>query len=141
MIEAAKVVAEISKAEFKTLDEAAGPIPLPDNALDGFRSGACLDLRVRFAMELLSHSPVMANLSAWPQERVAKYALDISTELFDLAQARGLITPFGDFENDEHLKAHVRRQVGYQLYSNSEAQKQAADLNRIAKPFGAGMNQ
>src|ERR1700691_3902830 len=33
------------------------PMPLRHNALDGFGNGACLDLRVRFAMELLK-SPI-----------------------------------------------------------------------------------
>ena len=138
----------------KTAEEELPPffIPLPDNALDGFRNGAILDLRVRLAMELLVHSPIFhgfalrtAPCGAYGVEikgtarESAHYALDVATELFALAQARGLIHPLGEI--DEHLISHIRRQVVYQIETQKEQQRQAEQSGRIAKAVHGAFKQ
>ena len=135
-MEAVEKVIEVTKQTLA--DEPQKRAMYPDNALDGFRFGACLDMRVRLAMELLTHSqifngfdPDMTGVSPAASEH-AVFALDIASELFDLAEKRGLIEAFKDFENDEHLKGHVKRQVAYAFEQEKEKNKQFEEANRIA---------
>lgn len=96
---------------------------LRDNALDGFRNGACLDLRVRLAMEILAHSSWIGE--AANPAAAALVALEASTELFALAEQRGLIEPFPeDGELGRYLKNHCKRQVAWQLEQQAEARRQ-----------------
>lgn len=145
MSEAVKSIIEVTGKEFAYSTPAAIPQRLlRDNPLDGFRNGACLDLRVRFAMELLTHSqmfPVqIEQINQIPTQggtspekvagAVSKFALDIATELFAEADARGLIEPFSPM--DDHLRNHVKRQVAYQLEIAKEQQKQQDQSVQVA---------
>lgn len=96
-----------------------------DNALDGFRSGAVLDLRVRIAVELLTHSPMFGPGPTQPVPMLvpaghsvakdrATMALDVATELLALAESRGLVEALDSPEGAMHLEANVRRQVEYE---------------------------
>jgi hypothetical protein len=125
------------------------PIAMPHNILDGFNLGADLDLRVRFAMELLK-SPIFqgrALVSKGDQANSdtihvvtndpqyvgsATLALDIADELFAVAQERGLIKEIAGDSIDEHLKAHVRRQVEFDIYRQSEDQRQSEARLKLA---------
>lgn len=109
-----------------------GDMPMQDNVLEAFRNGCLLDLRVRLAMELLAHSPSLVDVVLTPDPReLALKALDVATELFSIAQERGLVKPLGEI--DEHLEAHIRRQVTYQLMTAKEQKKQSEEAGRIAQ--------
>lgn len=112
--------------------EKEAPIPMQDNVLEAFRNGCLLDLRVRLAMELLAHSPSLVDVVLTPDPReLAVKALDVATELFSIAQERGLVKPLGEI--DEHLEAHIRRQVTYQLMTAKEQKRQGEEAGRIAQ--------
>jgi hypothetical protein len=137
----------MSLAEFKT--EAAGgevpptkPIAMPHNCLDGFNLGADLDLRVRFAMELLK-SPIFGGaISDGSNEKgVAISALDIADHLFAVAQMRGLIKEISGDHVDEHIKAHVRRQVDFDLYRQSEGQRQSEACVKLASAVASTLRK
>ena len=97
--------------------------------------GACFDMRVRIAMELLQHSPLLSGGFGWPIEKAAscaaRLALDTATELFSLAEQRGLIEPLG--EMDEHLKGHIRRQIDFEMEVARERQRQADEAARMPR--------
>lgn len=117
---------------------------LRDNALDGFRNGACLDLRVRFAMELLTHSPIFVNFLSENPQRVesklaSEIALDIASDLFRLAEDRGLIEPFAPM--DDFLRGHIERQVAYQLAITKEQAKQQDQSIRVAGAVHSAINR
>ncbi len=131
---------------------------LKHNALDGFNNGATLDLRVRFAMELLK-SPIFHNHAfISSRERVpggdpleivttgsAIVALDIATELFDEADRRGLIESLDEYDNDEHLKQHIRRQAHFQAELNMSVQREAKKIQdnelKLAKAVGGAFGK
>lgn len=118
--------------EGKMNDKELAPIALPDNELDGFRNGACLDLRVRFAMELLAHSPSLCDVVLTPSPKeLARMALDVASELFALGEARGLITPFVDGVS-AHLTKQSHRQAAYQIGGQKEAARIQEQDARIA---------
>jgi hypothetical protein len=128
---------------------------LPDNPIEGFRSGARLDLRTRFAMELLVRSPIYAGAYGWPatmestvgdEDRtiharprtgeapstpaaIARHALDVATALFEASDERGLVKPLG--EMDEHLEAHIRRQISFENAVAKERRRQADEAAKI----------
>jgi hypothetical protein len=153
----------MSLAEVKT--EVAGgevpptkPIAMPHNCLDGFNLGADLDLRVRFAMELLkspifqgralvskgdqANSDTIHVVTNDPQyQGSATLALDIAEELFAVAQERGLIKEITGDSIDDHLKAHVRRQVDFNLYQQSEAQRQSEARVKLASAVASTLRK
>lgn len=130
MNETVKSIIEVTGKEFTEKEPAAGARrPLRDNPLDGFRNGACLDLRVRFAMELLTHSPIFRTFDGSPSDHAA-FALETAEELFAQADARGLIEPFSPM--DDYLREHISRQVAYQLGIAKEQQKQQDQSVQVA---------
>ncbi len=137
LVHASDVLETSAKALMAGGGTADAGMPMPDNPLDGFRNGCLLDLRVRLAMELLVHSNAWVYMrspdarQAYSPKFAATAALDTATELFDLAESRGLVKPLG--EVDEHLMAHIRRQVVYQIETQKEQQRQAEQSGRIAK--------
>lgn len=96
---------------------------LPDNAIDSFRSGAILDLRVRLAIEILTHSPLLSGLETEPAPEIAAYALDIADALFALAEKRGLLESLDSLAAAERLMKHVKRQVEFQHAIQKETQR------------------
>ena len=122
-----------------------------DNAIDGFRNGACLDLRVRLAVEVLVHGGLfdtlvraaarggevtMADWEALPRT-AALMALESASELLRLAEERGLVEDFPQAPDiGRGLKDHAKRQATFQLEGNREAQRQAADTLRTVRPAG-----
>lgn len=122
-----------------------GPIRMMDNPLEGFRNGASLDLRVRFAMELLAHNPNFGPLYDPDGELdpclTATFALDVSAKLFDIAQSRGLIEPFAEFEASPDLKAQGRRQIAYQVYAQKEGMKLQAENTPMVRAVPSPFNQ
>ena len=119
------------------------PIELPDSPFEGFRSGANLDLRVRLAMDMLTHSPMFApgKDAAGTPEEAALFALDAATYLFDTAHERGLIKPFCKVAEDPHLIAHMDRQIEWQVKSTKAAQKAQEEASRIQTSVHKAFNQ
>lgn len=123
-------------------------LPLQDNELDGYRNGACLDLRVRLAMELLTHSGMGAALITGGFEKgvgitpveIATQALNVATELITLADERGLIEPFAETLGPR-LKAHVKRQVEYQVVQGKETLRAQEEASRIPRAVSKAFNQ
>ena len=119
------------------------PIPLPDSPFEGFRSGANLDLRIRLAMDMLTHSPMFApgKDAAGTPEETALFALDTATYLLDTAHERGLIKPFGKVADDPHLMAHIDRQIEFQITSQKRSVTATEDANRIKTAVRGAFNQ
>src|SRR5487761_2042160 len=108
------------------------PIAMPDSPFEGFRMGANCDMRVRLAIEILTHSPMFApgkDVAATPEE-AALFALDTATYLLDTAFERGLIKPFGEVSKDPHLLAHMHRQIEWQIVSTKATQKAQEEASR-----------
>ncbi len=121
---------------------------LPQDEIAGFANGACLDLRLRFAMQLLSSGGISvlpaSDLGSDPfayAKNVARTALDISTALIDLGFERGLIDPIGDGDLDPATIAHGERVGAFQAAQQLGGQKamQAAQ-SPVATLRRPGMN-
>ena len=119
------------------------PIPMPDSPFEGFRMGANCDMRVRLAIEILTHSPMFApgKDAAGTPEETALFALDAATYLLDTAFERGLIKPFSKVADDAHLLDHMHRQIEWQITSQKETSKAAEDANRIQTSVHKAFNQ
>ena len=152
MVENAEKVVEVAGEHFGVrtgvekpvkMPEVNKPIELPDSPFEGFRCGANLDLRVRLAMDMLTHSPMFApgKDSAGTPEEAALFALDAATYLFDTAHERGLIKPFGKVADDPHLMAHIDRQIEFQITSQKRSVTATEDANRIKTAVRGAFNQ
>src|SRR5574337_60275 len=101
-----------------------------DNPLDGLRNGALLDFRVSVAVDLLKHSRVFegvgAQLDIDAARLAASLALDLATELVELAWSRGLIRPLDSPEAMERLGAHVKRQTEF-AWGQAQEQRRVQD--------------
>lgn len=109
----------------------------PHNVLEGFGNGALLDLRVRLAMQILTHSPTLNIVhpdrlrddeSLLHAREVANMVLNLANELLSQAEARGWIEPLPDLpEIDGPLKDQAMRTAEYQarqqVHGNGVAQK------------------
>lgn len=94
----------------------------PHNILEGYGTGALLDLRVRLAINFLQHSPMVqevtrATLANLPAGKVgeapmwvAKFALEVADELLKEGAARGYVSPLPDPE-DTTITAQDRAQA------------------------------
>jgi hypothetical protein len=112
----------------------------PHNVLEGFGSGALLDLRVRMAFAMLQHSPLFAQtlpvateaaFDALPKN-LAWLALGIADEVLSQGEARGWVKPLPDPTDsgiDPVLEAQAHRTAEYQaeqqLHGNKYATRQA----------------
>ena len=67
----------------------AGTLKYPHNVLEGFGNGALLDLRVRMAMQLLTHSPMYAGSAATNPDDVAAHALEVARCTLERAEGFG----------------------------------------------------
>ena len=152
MVENANEVIEVAEQHFGIrtgvekpvkMPEEKKPIELPDSPFEGFRCGANLDLRVRLAMDMLTHSPMFApgKDAAGTPEEAALFALDAATYLFDTAHERGLIKPFCKVAEDPHLIAHMDRQIEWQVKSTKAAQKAQEEASRIQTSVHKAFNQ
>ena len=112
----------------------------PHNVLEGFGNGALLDLRVRFAMQLLTHSPMYANTQV-PPDDMACHALEVSRCLFERAETLGWIEPIPDLpEISPELADQARRtaefQARQQVHGNAVAQKMMEEAAPKVQPAG-----
>lgn len=136
----------------------------PHNSLEGFGNGCLLDLRVRFAMQLLATSPMYAGgkvtivcetdaqglardaatIAATPGT-LATHALDTATALFERAESRGLIEPLPDHsEISTPARNQARRlgafEVAKQLGAQQYAQEQQSRVSIPQSPIAGRPN-
>lgn len=104
-------------------EEDKKPTPLFDNVIDSFRNGVVLDLRLKFAMDLLENSSLIREVPAVTPKEHAAYALEVATELFALGAERGLMKPLDDEVLWEQLIDHVRRVVSFNKAQQDEARR------------------
>lgn len=131
------------------------PRKYPHNVLEGFGNGALLDLRVRLAMQMLTHSPMYASsfrpyegkeitavtvsddgrapavtMSTAPTpQTLAKHALDLAHEVLSQADARGWVEPIPDLpEIDGPLKDQAHRTAEYQARQQVHGNAVAAKM-------------
>lgn len=113
----------------------------PHNVLEGFGNGALLDLRVRFAMQMLTHSPMYSNGATTNPEDIASHALEVSRLLLDRAEEFGYIEPLPDLpEIDGALKDQAKRTAEYQasqqVHGNKVATKMMEDGAAVVQTPG-----
>ena len=108
----------------------------PHNVLQGFDNGCLLDLRVRFAMSMLTHSPLFTGGEGVPKvELIAKVALDVAQELFSQAEARGWIDPIPESaELDADLRDQAKRTAEFQARQQVHGNGVATKLMNDAAP-------
>ena len=152
MNEATKAVIDVSGKDFResipgdggTVETGPGTPnkemrKLRDNPLDGFRNGACLDLRVRFAMELLK-SQMASNSVLGDEANAAGTVLRLADELFAQAEEHGWIAPLPDATDTEisdDLRAQAKRTADYQVIQQIEGGKtQQREASRQLTPAG-----
>lgn len=118
-------------------------MPLPHNDLDAFQFGANLDLRVRFAMELLK-SPMFQDYHVSTRmggvDGAAIKALNVASDLFAEAEERGLIKPL-DKELNEWNKTHIRRLCEAGLFQQKENQRLHDASLKLANAVGGAFKQ
>lgn len=112
---------------------ARGEPRYPSNVLEGFGSGALLDLRVRLAADFLKHSPIFSGLQSpifGPGVSViAACALDLADELLKQGAERGWVEPLPDDAGElpPELRQQARRTASYQAQQQLDANRYAQD--------------
>jgi hypothetical protein len=108
----------------------------PHNILEAFGNGCVLDLRVRFAMDLLRTSPIFEGVgSEFSPEHIAvlpkacaAFALALATELLALAEQRGLVEPLPDDDGlNRQLRLHAARTARYSVWQQLAGARVAAE--------------
>jgi hypothetical protein len=128
-------------SELKTTGavDVRGAIPSKffDNPLDSFRNGVVMDMRLRLAVDLLTHSPIYhgaftahaGNFKDGDEFSpntidIALHALSIAQGLFHGAEDVGLLQALDDPDGAVRLEDHVKRQTAFQLFTSKEQQRQ-----------------
>lgn len=110
------------------------PMSYPQHILDGYSQGALLDFRMRFAMQLLSRTPMMGDElreGETPAHMSARFALDVAEALFAQAEARGMVTPIDHAAGlPEELVQQAARLGAFQVFQQMGAQA----AQRAAQP-------
>lgn len=132
----------------------------PQHILDAFSQGALLDLRVRFAMQLLTNAPIFSGMAADVRDAatadarsrldqveramflprgIAKAALDIAQGLFDEAEARGMVKPLDyDGKLPGNLISQAKRLGAFQFYQQMGANEAAKETAPTVVPVAPG---
>lgn len=125
----------------------------PNNILEGFASGALLDLRVRMAIGFINQSPIFheAYLAALNDGEcsvenlpkvAASIALDLAEEITSQAAERGWLEPLTgpeDTEIGEALRAQAKRTAAYQVLQQLGGQKFAQEEQGKVVPAAPGV--
>jgi hypothetical protein len=113
--------------------------------LEGFGTGALLDLRVRLAMDLLRTSPMFTNFlplsSGESLEQapgmLAVLALDVATALLAVSEARGLVEPLPDDDGlNRQLRLQAARTARYSVWQQLAGARVAAEEQPRVGPVG-----
>jgi hypothetical protein len=119
----------------------------PSNVLEGFGTGALLDLRVRLAMDLLRTSPMFTNFlplsSGESLEQapgmLAVLALDVATALLAVSEARGLVEPLPDDDGlNRQLRLQAARTARYSVWQQLAGARVAAEEQPRVGPVPGG---
>ena len=135
MNDAAAKVIDTSKAHLAD-DVTENPVRYFDNPLDSFRQGVVLDMRVKLAIDLLTHSPMFTNVEGLSTKQVTTLALDVATELVAEADRRGLLEDLDSPAAMARMKEHIKRSVEFQMAQASEtrrAQEQAVHVGSAVR--------
>jgi hypothetical protein len=117
----------------------------PSNVLEGFGTGALLDLRVRLAMDLLRTSPMFTNFlplsSGESLEQapgmLAVLALDVATALLAVSEARGLVEPLPDDDGlNRQLRLQAARTARYSVWQQLAGARVASEEQPRVGPVG-----
>lgn len=94
------------------------------DVIGSYANGLQLDLRVKLAVDFLK-SPIIAEVAKNPNhspQSLSIFALDLATQLLEVADERGLIA---DMPEDDGLSSpmrrHIRRQVRAQIVGQHAA--------------------
>lgn len=118
-----------------TVDKELASLGYPQHILDGFAQGALLDFRMRFAMQLLTTSPIFGGVLN--TDAAAKNALDIADAVFKQAEARGWVTAIDhDAPLPDTLAKQAARLGAFQVHQQTGANE---EMKRMASPI-ATMN-
>jgi hypothetical protein len=84
------------------------------DVIGSYALGVQLDLRVKLAVDFLK-SPVIAEVAKNPNhspQSLATFALDLATQLIEVAEDRGLIADMPETDGlSAPMRKHIRRQV------------------------------
>jgi hypothetical protein len=116
------------------------PMKYPSNVLEGFGTGALLDLRVRLAVDFLKspmfthtdriHGPDAAHV-------LAVFALDVAAELLAVSESRGLVEPLPDDDGlNRQLRLQAARTARYSVWQQLAGARVAAEEQPRVGPAG-----
>lgn len=103
-------------------EEVAAPKLYPQDDINGFQNGVCMDLRVRLAVDFLKAHPAQGT----PRDAAA-YVLELADELLTQAEAQGWVTPLGDGKLTEVEKNQAKRLGAFQVYQQLGGQAAAQE--------------
>lgn len=124
-------------------------IMYPHNCLEAFGNGCLMDLRVRFAFELLKSPmfvgagvPVADGLPAHTPNTCAVFALELACELMAEASKRGLVQPLPEDggELTPALRDQARRTASFQALQQIEGAKFVQDEQARVVPVAPGLH-
>lgn len=118
-------------------DKELAAIGYPQHILDGFSNGTLLDLRARFAMNLLLQSSIFNEPGEGriDAEFVAKTALDVSDAFFKEATARGYVSSLPlDKPLSAELCEQAKRIGAFEAFKQIGAQATIASLQPAVRP-------
>lgn len=119
-------------------------LPLFDNPLDSFRNGAVFDGRLKLAIDILTHNPDIGDDGEEGESmarNTARYALDVATELFALAEERGLIRRLDDKECANQLVGHMKRQAEFIVEQNKATARAQERGIQVGKAVAGAYNR
>lgn len=100
-------------------EEETGGMKYPHNALEGFSNGCLMDLRMRFAMEVLKGGIIASGEPTTD----ARYAIALAGATFDCAEELGWVSPLPDNgELNRALRMQARRSAKFQAAQQREGQ-------------------
>src|SRR5690349_15352200 len=101
----------------------------PQDPSEGFGNGACLDLRVRLAINLLKDSRLFqGHALVAPPDDLAKIALEIANRLLNRALERGWISDLPrDGELSQQARNHAARTASFGVLQQIEGQRFAKE--------------
>jgi hypothetical protein len=100
------------------------------DVIGSYANGLQLDLRVKLAVDFLK-SPIIAEIAKNPNhspQSLSTFALDLATQLLEVADDRGLIAAMPDGDDlSSPMRKHIRRQVRAQVFGQVSAQQIGAE--------------
>lgn len=119
-------------------DKELAALGYPQNILDAATTGFSMDARMRFAMELMKHSPIMEGIS---MPDVAPMAIELADDLFTRCRDRGWLTRMdADQPLPDDLVKHAERMGAFQVHQQLGANKVASGAQGMVQPARGRLN-